>query len=65
MQCINVTAGFKPPAVLKTMQRESAFHFYCPLFSYRVLIYQKRWVKLDAFYLRYFDNEKVRADTHV
>ncbi|XP_011616377.2 arf-GAP with Rho-GAP domain, ANK repeat and PH domain-containing protein 1 isoform X1 [Takifugu rubripes] len=23
-----------------------------------VLIYQKRWVKLDPFYLRYFDNEK-------
>ncbi|CAF92924.1 unnamed protein product, partial [Tetraodon nigroviridis] len=27
-----------------------------------VLIYQKRWVKLDAVYLKYFDNDKVRRD---
>lgn len=25
-------------------------------------IYQKRWVKLDADYLRYFDSEKVRGE---
>uniref|UniRef100_H3CGP4 ArfGAP with RhoGAP domain, ankyrin repeat and PH domain 1 n=2 Tax=Tetraodon nigroviridis TaxID=99883 RepID=H3CGP4_TETNG len=25
-------------------------------------IYQKRWVKLDAVYLKYFDNDKVRRD---
>lgn len=29
---------------------------------HRVLIYQKRWVKLDAVYLKYFDNDKVRTD---
>lgn len=26
----------------------------------RSYIYQKRWVKLDSDYLRYFDSEKVR-----
>lgn len=36
------------------------FYSHCSMLSRRVLIYQKRWVKLDAFYLRYFDNEKVR-----
>lgn len=28
---------------------------------HRALYYQRRWVKLDADYLRYFDNEKVPA----
>lgn len=27
----------------------------------RSYIYQKRWVRLDADYLRYFDSNKVRA----
>ena len=27
----------------------------------RALYYQRRWVKLDVDYLRYFDNEKVMA----
>lgn len=34
-----------------------------PLLSLpRSYIYQKRWVKLDADYLRYFDSEKVRGE---
>lgn len=28
----------------------------------RSYIYQKRWVKLDADYLRYFDSEKVSRE---
>lgn len=30
--------------------------------SFRSYIYQKRWVKLDGEYLRYFDNEKVSLE---
>lgn len=28
---------------------------------FRSYIYQKRWVRLDADYLRYFDSNKVKA----
>ena len=31
---------------------------------YRALYYQRRWVKLDVDYLRYFDNDKVTTHTH-
>ena len=29
---------------------------------HRVLYYQRRWVKLDVDYLRYFDNDKVTTN---
>lgn len=52
---------------LKNKHRAAIFAFLFGVLSvliHRAIYYQRRWVKLDADYLRYFDTDKVTKQMH-